>query len=379
MNMTPPGGKTIDPGDDGRGPRAQGFAALPAHCDPRGGDGLATLGPRALFETTSMRLDDLLHHIAQNLLALPAFARPFLWGGREAAWLLDSLFKGYPAGVCIVWEYRPPAMYRAIGRDYCRRPPALLLADGRQRLTALYCALRGALPAAEGQGASRIQVAFNPINAAFAPAGTKTRDNPEYIPDIAGLWKTPSSSRKIAEAYLSRLGRAIRLDEDGLERVCLHIDRLLDMLHYCFPILELPAQLSENEVKAIFARVNHGARPGPAHGPSANPADAADSHGSAAAHSRRVAAGLAGPAGPVASAGSAGSARALWRRLSDGPRLIVKNSVPAGRAWSGPQPAALAGAGPVPAEATQANDPPLQDQEPIGEMPIFPARSFVAL
>jgi hypothetical protein len=349
MNMTPPGGKTIEPFGDGCDHEPQRGAVL-AECAPapeRGG--FPRLGPQALFETTSMRLDDLLHHIAQNLLALPSFARPFLWGSREAAWLLDSLFNGYPAGACIVWEYRPPAMYRAIGRDFCRRPPALLLADGRQRLTALYCALRGAPPAAEGQTAARIQVAFSPLSAAFTPAGTKTRDNPEYIPDIAGLWKTPSSSRKIAQTYLSRLGRAMRLDEDGLERVCLNIDRLLDMLHYGFPVLELPAQVSEREVRAIFSRVNHASRQEP-RPPRRSPA--------------------ANPAGPVA------PAKTPWRRHGDEPRLIVKNSVPAGRAWFPPRQPAL-GSGPA-ADAT-AHDQPLRETDPRGDHPVFPARSFVAL
>jgi len=353
MNTTPPGGKMIDPFGEGRGRRPRRPAALPESVDSFGNEGFSRLGPQALFETTSMRLDDLLHHIAQNLLALPAFARPFLWGSREAARLLDSLFKGYPAGVCIFWEYRPPAMYRAIGRDFCRRPPALLLADGRQRLTALYCALRGATAAAEGQAASRIQVAFSPIAAAFTPAGTKTRDNPEYIPDIAGLWQTPSSSRKIAQAYLSRLGRAIRLDADGLERVCLNIDRLLDMLHYCFPILELPASLSENEVQAIFSRVNQNSRQDPR--PSRHNA----------------------PPNPVAK--PAGPAKTLWRRLGDEPRLIVKNSVPAGRAWFPARRPDLAAAGPGPSEKATAHDPPPRESDPLGDPQIFPARSFVAL
>jgi len=357
MNMTPPGGKTIDLPGEGCGQQPKRREALPENDRSSGQAGFSRIAPHSLFETTSMRLDDLLHHIAQGLLALPAFARPFLWGSREAAWLLDSLFHGYPAGVCIFWEYRPPALYRAIGRDFCRRPPALLLADGRQRLTALYCALRGALPSAEGQGAARVQVAFSPLAAVFTPCGTKTRDNPEYIPDIAGLWRTPSSSRKIAQAYLVRLGRAMRLDEDAQERACLNIDRLLDMLHYCFPILELPARLSEHEVRAIFSRVNQNARqdqrpprrsavPNPALHPSGKPP---------------------------------GQAKTLRRRLSEEPRLIVKNSVPAGSAFFPPPPPALAAAGPRPAENQKTNDPPLREPEHLGPPQVFPARSFVAL
>jgi hypothetical protein len=358
MNMTPSGGKTIDPFGGGCDQEPARRAFPPGNGDSSEHDGFSRLGPQARFETTSMRLDDLLHHIAQNLLALPAFARPFLWSGRETARLLDSLFNGYPVGVCIVWEYRPPTMYRAIGRDFCRRAPALLLADGRQRLTALYCALRGVLPAAEGQAASRIQVAFSPMRAAFTPAGTKTRDNPEYIPDIAGLWETPSSSRKIAQAYLSRLGRAMRLNEKGLEQVGLNIDRLLDMLHYCFPVLELPASVSENEVRAIFSRINHSARPDPRpsrHTPALNPAGPP-----------------ANPANPIGPVGQIGPAKTPWPRPGDEPRLIVKNSAPTGRAWFPPRQ-------PDPADNSTAHDPPLREKDSLGDHPTFPARSFVAL
>jgi hypothetical protein len=310
----------------------------------------SALCPQTVFETTSMRLDDLLHHIAQGLLALPSFARPFLWGARETACLLDSLFNGYPAGVLIFWEYRPPAMYRSLGQSFYRRPPALLLADGRQRLTALYRALRGAAPDAEGQAAGRVRVAFSPLSAAFTPAGTKTRDNPEFIPDIAGLWKTPSSSRKIAEEYLARLGKTRRLDEDGLERVCLNIDRLLDMLHYCFPVLELPSRLGESEARDIFSRVNQAARP--------------DARGGR----RALAAGVSDKQGKPGK-----------RRYGEIPRLIIKNSAPAVSAVASPELAALALADLRSNDAGTAQPAPLRQTQPAMEAPLFPARSFVAL
>src|SRR5438067_2787114 len=96
----------------------------------------------------------LLNHIRNDELVLPAIQRDFVWSEEQTAKLLDSVMRGYPVGIVLLWEtyndiqFRPfvadfrSGMIHSYSENQKRRRIRVVL-DGQQRLQSLYIALRG--------------------------------------------------------------------------------------------------------------------------------------------------------------------------------------------------------------------------------------------
>lgn len=96
----------------------------------------------------------LLNQIKKNEIVLPAIQRTFVWDSKRIFKLLDSIMRGYPIGIVLMWETYNDIQYRFFMRDY--RSETLftysdnpqnrrlrLVLDGQQRLQSLYVALFG--------------------------------------------------------------------------------------------------------------------------------------------------------------------------------------------------------------------------------------------
>jgi 5-methylcytosine-specific restriction endonuclease McrA len=96
----------------------------------------------------------LLNQIADEEIVLPAIQRDFVWTEAQTATLLDSIMRGYPIGIALLWETYNDIQYRLFERDFRsgtvhsyrdnpdgRRLRVVL--DGQQRLQSLYIALHG--------------------------------------------------------------------------------------------------------------------------------------------------------------------------------------------------------------------------------------------
>lgn len=85
----------------------------------------------------------LIERISSGDIRIPAFQRDFVWEPEQVAFLLDSIYKGFPIGTMILWktdkrletekrlgcfELPPPK------KDY----PVNYVLDGQQRLTSLF-------------------------------------------------------------------------------------------------------------------------------------------------------------------------------------------------------------------------------------------------
>ena len=102
-----------------------------------------------------MSVSTLLDGIEKGSIVLPAIQREFVWKKDRIEKLFDSLFRGYPIGVVLLWDTTEKIQYRTFIADHKRRAPAnyrindgetvQLVLDGQQRLTSLYIALRGSL------------------------------------------------------------------------------------------------------------------------------------------------------------------------------------------------------------------------------------------
>ena len=102
-----------------------------------------------------MSVSALLDGIEKGSIVLPAIQREFVWKKDRIETLFDSLFRGYPIGVVLLWDTTERIQYRTFVADHRSGAPAnyqvndgesvQLVLDGQQRLTSLYIALRGSL------------------------------------------------------------------------------------------------------------------------------------------------------------------------------------------------------------------------------------------
>ena len=96
----------------------------------------------------------LLNQISDQEIVLPAIQRDFVWTEAQTETLLDSIMRGYPIGIALLWETYNDIQYRIFERDFRRgtlhayrdnleRRRLRVVLDGQQRLQSLYIALHG--------------------------------------------------------------------------------------------------------------------------------------------------------------------------------------------------------------------------------------------
>ena len=101
-----------------------------------------------------MNIVTLLNQIDLGETVLPAIQRDFVWSEGKIEKLMDSIMRGYPVGIVLVWETYKDIQYRKFENVYQNgtRPAFIdnsskkklkLVLDGQQRLQALYLALYG--------------------------------------------------------------------------------------------------------------------------------------------------------------------------------------------------------------------------------------------
>jgi hypothetical protein len=101
-----------------------------------------------------MSIINLLEQIQNAEIVLPAIQRDFVWPEGKIEKLLDSIMRGYPIGIILLWETYNDIQHRSFAKDY--RPDGQhtfhdntqnkrlkLVLDGQQRLQSLYIALYG--------------------------------------------------------------------------------------------------------------------------------------------------------------------------------------------------------------------------------------------
>ena len=101
-----------------------------------------------------MNIVTLLNQIESGDIVLPAIQRDFVWSEDKIEKLMDSIMRGYPVGIVLVWETYKDIQYRHFEKIYRNETRSAfidnssnkklkLVLDGQQRLQALYLALYG--------------------------------------------------------------------------------------------------------------------------------------------------------------------------------------------------------------------------------------------
>lgn len=101
-----------------------------------------------------MSIFGLVNEIENGEIVLPAIQRDFVWDENRIELLFDSIFRGYPVGIVLLWETYHQIQYRQFSRNHIsgsihqfdenkEGKRIKLVLDGQQRLSSTYVALKG--------------------------------------------------------------------------------------------------------------------------------------------------------------------------------------------------------------------------------------------
>ena len=101
-----------------------------------------------------MSIINLLNQVKNEEIVLPSIQRDFIWPKEKINFLLDSIMRGYPIGIVLLWETYYDIQYRNFFKDYkpgnrhvfhdnTENKKLKLVLDGQQRLQSLYTSLYG--------------------------------------------------------------------------------------------------------------------------------------------------------------------------------------------------------------------------------------------
>lgn len=213
------------------------------------------------FSAENPPLHHLMHEIDTGKLGLPDLQRPFVWKRSRIRDLLDSLYKGFPAGYFLFWETPKDVDSHSIGTQTEKFAQQKMIVDGQQRLTSLYSVIKGKPIIAEDGSEKLIEISFNPISEEFSVKSSSTENNPRNISNISDIWTSGKGSWDFITAYLDKLKKVQDITEDEKNRIASNIQKLENIRNYQFSVLVLSAELDIDTVAEIFQRINAGGIP----------------------------------------------------------------------------------------------------------------------
>ena len=207
-----------------------------------------------LYKTTSYPLSMLVTEIRLGIIGLPELQRPFVWPNAKIRDLFDSLYRGYPCGFLLLWETGVPL--KKIGTDLKHENASLAIVDGQQRLTSLYAVMTGAEVIRADFSRERIRIAFDPLAERFEVANAATAQDPNFLPDVAEVWKVGAHVFKVANDYLAKRNAKQALAPEETDRIQSAIGRLLQLPQHPFDALVLTTDAGVDVVAEVFVRIN---------------------------------------------------------------------------------------------------------------------------
>ena len=98
-------------------------------------------------DARTFSVEDLVGAVRNGRIRVPKFQRPMKWEVEDALELLDSIYRGFPVGMLLLWQ-RPAEAERIVHGsvviDAPARADALWVVDGQQRIVSLTRVLAGA-------------------------------------------------------------------------------------------------------------------------------------------------------------------------------------------------------------------------------------------
>ncbi len=230
----------------------------------------------------------LMNQITEGDIVLPGIQRDFVWDEENIARLLDSILRGYPVGIALLWETYNDIQYRPFVRDYVRgslatyaentkRKKIKLVLDGQQRLQSLFIALYGTrndrqlyfdvLSGRDSDDLSWQRYRFEFLKPAHAAARNKSQRE-HWVP-LAHIFTWQYSDRA---AFRKEVTTAKALSDEDAMRLDYNLGRLDDALMRDDNVLRVstideslpidsPSRKTEADVLEIFVRINREGTP----------------------------------------------------------------------------------------------------------------------
>lgn len=241
------------------------------------------------MQKTDISVRELVDKVKRGELALPEMQRRYVWPATRVRDLLDSLYRGYPSGVILVWETDEEIQTREMAVRATRSPATsqkLLLLDGQQRVTSLSSILEGEpvhvrsknlgktidilfnLDHPEGAPTEITEVNENDLmtdaeeveeeatdrdiqeelrKRTFVVASRALQNDPIWVP-VSGIFK------KSDKEILRPIG--INSDDERWDKYSDRLQKVRKIADYQYVMQVLEKNMSYEEVTEIFVRVN---------------------------------------------------------------------------------------------------------------------------
>lgn len=197
-------------------------------------------------ERTNRDIRTIVGQIAAGEIMLPEIQRGYVWKASQVAKLVESLYRGYPAGSLLLWKTEEAAQTRAAAIGTGQGIPnvmPLYLLDGQQRLTSLYRVLTDD-PAA--------QIVFNIETEAFQNQSAATRRNKKWVK----VYDVVRPGADTFAIYGTLRAAGLLIDDTEIGRRL----KSLEMITQRDFHMEVLHDFTYEEVTQIFVRVNSGGR-----------------------------------------------------------------------------------------------------------------------
>ncbi|HKI04105.1 MAG TPA: DUF262 domain-containing protein [Thermoanaerobaculia bacterium] len=168
-------------------------------------------------EGVRLTVQELLERVRSGRIRIPAFQRPMRWGQNDHQLLLDSVLRGFPAGVFLFWRRLAPSARVVLGpwsAEVASSPDAWWVVDGQQRITSLTGTLLHPDPL---QPASPFAFYYDLACEEFVHATPVSTERPEWLPvnrlvDAAdlGIWLAQSGLDLTRQRQAHEVGRRLR-------------------------------------------------------------------------------------------------------------------------------------------------------------------------
>lgn len=240
------------------------------------------------MQKTDISVRELVDKVQRGELTLPEMQRRYVWTATRVRDLLDSLYRGYPSGIILVWETDEEIATRELAVKASKTPTTsqkLLLLDGQQRITSLSAILSGEmvhvrnrkrpidilfnLEHPEGAPIEITEVEENDTNLdvdngedeetterdiqeemkkrTFVVASRALQNNPVWVP-VSDIFK------KTDKEILKPVG--ITSDDDRWDKYSARLQNIRKIADYPYVMQVLEKNMSYEEVTEIFVRVN---------------------------------------------------------------------------------------------------------------------------
>lgn len=248
-----------------------------------------------------MNIVSLLNQIKSNEIVLPAIQREFVWSEDKIEKLMESIMRGYPIGIVLMWETYKDIQYRKFVDSYQIDASATffdntahhklkLVLDGQQRLQSLYIGLYGQhngkflyfdiLSGRESDdfeeekyyfyfGTAKEAIEWNRETVAWATSSERVPEDVAYYAKASELFRMDVGQK---QKYRKSIVKLMKLDEKEELRLETNLAILDEVLTKDQNILKASiidenkpsdsqSRQTESDVLEIFVRINRQGTP----------------------------------------------------------------------------------------------------------------------